>query len=93
MDKLAYHYNKKKLPAKTEGNPFINRVILYDDNVIILYDSNDKGTKKLSKKQLKDIENAETIEEIRENSLDPKKFKRVSLGAEKRILAFSGAPR
>ena len=31
----------------------------------------------LSKKQLKDIENAETLDDIKENSLEPKKFKRV----------------
>ena len=66
-------------------NSFINRVILYDDKVIILYNSNDRETKRLSKKQLKDIENAKPLEDIKENSLEPKKFKRVALGAEKRI--------
>ena len=53
--------------------------------VIILYNSNDRETKRLSKKQIKDIENAEHLEDIKENSLEPKKFKRVALGAEKGI--------
>ena len=35
--------------------------------------------------KLKDIENTETLEDIKENSLEPKKFKRVALGAEKGI--------
>ena len=66
-------------------NSFINRVILYDDKVIILYNSNDRETKRLSKKQLKDIENAKTLEDIKENSLESKKFKRVALGAGRGI--------
>lgn len=60
---------------------FINRVISYDDKVIILYNSNDREAKRLSNKQLKDIENAKTLEDIKENSLESKKFKRVALGA------------
>ena len=61
-------------------NSFINRVILYDDKVIILYNSNDRETKRLNKKQLKEVENAKNLEEIKENSLEPQGFKRVSLG-------------
>lgn len=61
-------------------NSFINRVILYDDKVIILYNSNDRETKRLNKKQLKEVENAKNLEEIKENSSERKKFKRVSLG-------------
>ena len=60
-------------------NSFINRVILYDDKVIILYNSNDRETKRLNKKQLKEVENAKNLEEIKENSLEPQGFKRVSL--------------
>ena len=58
-------------------NSFINRVILYDDKVIILYNSNDRETKRLNKKQLKDIESGKNLEEIKENSFDSKEFKRV----------------
>ena len=48
--------------------------------VIILYNSNDRETKRLNKKQLKEVENAKNLEEIKENSSERKKFKRVSLG-------------
>ena len=61
-------------------NSFINRVILYDDKVIILYNSNDRETKRLNKKQLKEVENAKNLEEIKENSSERIKFKRASLG-------------
>ena len=70
-------------------NSFINRVILYDDKVIILYNSNDRETKRLNKKQLKEVENAKNLEEIKENSLEPQGFKRVSLGG---VLAFLYTP-
>ena len=48
--------------------------------VIILYNSNDRETKRLNKKQLKEVENAKNLEEIKENSSERKKFKRASLG-------------
>ena len=66
-------------------NSFINRVILYDDKVIILYNSNDRETKRLNKKQLKEIESGKNLEEIKENSSERKKFKRVALGGEDEI--------
>ena len=50
-------------------NSFINRVILYDDKVIILYNSNDRETKCLNKKQLKEVENAKKIEEIKSQTM------------------------
>lgn len=63
-------------------NSFINRVILYDDKVIILYNSNDRETKRLNKKQLKDIESSKNLEGIKENSFERNEFKRVTLGGE-----------
>ena len=48
--------------------------------VIILYNSNDRETKRLNKKQLKEIESGKNLEEIKENSSERKKFKRVALG-------------
>ena len=48
--------------------------------VIILYNSNDRETKCLNKKQLKEVENAKNLEEIKENSSERIKFKRVALG-------------
>ena len=47
--------------------------------VQILYNSNDRETKRLNKKQLKEVENAKNLEEIKENSSERKKFKRVAL--------------
>ena len=67
-------------------------VILYDDKVIILYNSNDRETKRLNKKQLKEIESGKNLEEIKENSSERKKFKRVALGGERGI-CFSRASR
>ena len=55
---------------------------MYDDKVIILYNSNDRETKCLNKKQLKEIEKGKNLEEIKENSSECKKFKRVALGGE-----------
>ena len=55
-------------------------MILYDDKVIIFYNSNDREVKRLTKKQLKEIETAENLKEIEENSSEPQKFKRVALG-------------
>ena len=60
-------------------NSFINRVFLFDDKVIILYNTNKRETKKLSKKECLDITNGKNIEEIKENSSE-RKFKRVSSG-------------
>ncbi len=48
--------------------------------VIILYNSNDRETKRLNKKQLKEIDSGKNLEEIKENSSERKKFKRASLG-------------
>ena len=55
-------------------------MILYDDKVIILYNSNDRETKKLTRKQVKDLESVDDLETIKQNSLEPYGFKRVSLG-------------
>ena len=77
---FAYMKYEKGEEKNEFFNSFINRVILYDDKVIILYNSNDRETKRLNKKQLKEIESGKNLEEIKENSLEPQGFKRVSLG-------------
>ena len=59
---------------------FINRVFLFDDKVIILYNTNKRETKRLNKKECLEIINGKNLEEIKENSFEPKKFKRVSGG-------------
>ena len=46
----------------------------------VLYNSNDRETKRLNKQQLKEVENGKNLEEIKENSSERKKFKRVALG-------------
>lgn len=60
-------------------------MILYDDKVIILYNSNDREIKRLTKKQLKEVEAADNLDDIKENSSEPCEFKRVLLGGENRI--------
>ena len=72
-------------------NSFINRVILYDDRVLIFYntDANHPTVVKCEENEeilaepddLAGITTAKT----KKNSLEPKKFKRVSLGGEKGI--------
>ena len=42
-------------------NSFINRVILYDDTVIIFYNSNDREVKQFTKRQLKKAEADENL--------------------------------
>ena len=69
--------------AKNEFfNSFINRVILYDDKVLIFYNTDPNSPTTISTD-----ENAEIIEyfsqtNAKENSLEPSGFKRVSLGGE-----------
>ena len=60
-------------------NSFINRVILFDDKVIILYNTNKRETKRLNKKELSEITSDKNINGIKENSLE-QKFKRESCG-------------
>jgi len=79
---FAYMKYEKGEEKNEFFNSFINRVILYDDKVIILYNSNDREIKRLTKKQLKEVESEENLEEIKENSSEPCEFKRVALGGE-----------
>lgn len=72
--------------AKNEFfNSFINRVILYDDKVLIFYNTDPNSPTTISTD-----ENAEIIEyfsqtNAKENSLEPSGFKRVSLGGAEGI--------
>ena len=72
--------------AKNEFfNSFINRVILYDDKVLIFYNTDPNSPTSISTD-----ENTEIIEyfnqnNAKENSLESSGFKRVSLGGEKGI--------
>ncbi|MBQ6727910.1 MAG: hypothetical protein IJQ87_03115 [Clostridia bacterium] len=60
-------------------NSFINRVILFDDRVIIIYNTNKKETKRLNKREISEITSDKNIDGIKENSLE-QKFKRESSG-------------
>ena len=60
-------------------NSFINRVILFDDRVIIIYNTNKKETKRLNKKEISEITSDKNTDRIKENSLE-QKFKRESCG-------------
>lgn len=77
-NKIAYT-KKRVYKLVYKSRYFIRR------KIIVLYNSNDRETKRLDKKQLKEIERAENSEEIKENSSEPREFKRALLGAEKRI--------
>lgn len=89
---LFAHKKYKDDQEKNEFfNSFINRVILYDDRVLIFYntDANHPTVVKREGNEemvaepddLADVTTAKT----KKNSLEPKKFKRVSLGGEKGI--------
>lgn len=72
-------------------NSFINRVILYDDRVLIFYntDANHPTVIKRDENEemiaeLDDLANV-TNAKTKKNSLEPKKFKRVSLGGANEI--------
>ena len=81
---FAYMKYEKGEEKNEFFNSFINRMILYDDKVIILYNSNDREVKRLTKRQLKKVESEENLEDIKENSSEPCEFKRVALGGEER---------
>ena len=51
---------------------FINRVFLFDDKVIILYNTNKRETKRLNKKECLEIINGKNIEEIKKTRLNKK---------------------
>ena len=40
-------------------------IYLFDDKIIILYNSNDRETKKLTRKQVEDLETANDLETIK----------------------------
>lgn len=80
------YFARKKYDNNQEKNEFfnsfINRVILFDYKVVILYNTNKKETKRLTKKEISDITSGKNIDDIKENSLEREKFKRVSCGCK-----------
>ena len=72
-------------------NSFINRVILYDDRVLIFYNTDANHPTAVKREENEEIvaESGDladvTTAKTKKNPLEPKKFKRVSLGGEKGI--------
>ena len=81
---LKVYFAHKKYQKDEEKNEFFNsfihRVILFDDKVIILYNTNKRETKRLKKQELSEIANGKNRSDIKENPFEPEKFKRVSFG-------------
>lgn len=77
------YYARKQYENGQEKNEFmssfINRVFLFDDKVIILYNTNKKEMKRLNKNEISEITSDKNIDKIKENSLE-QKFKRESCG-------------
>ena len=94
---IMYFAHKKyeKGEEKNEFfNSFINRVILFDDKVIIIYNTNKTETRELKISEQKQIISnlLEKDSENKKNSLETKKFKRVSTIRRKRDLLLSSLP-
>ena len=53
---------------------------LFDDKVIILYNTNKRETKRFNKRECLEIINGKNLEEINKNSFEQDMFKRVSSG-------------
>lgn len=85
---LTYFARKKyeSNDAKNEFfNSFINRVILYDDRVLIFYNTDPNGPTTIDTTENKTICDQFNQNNAKENSLEPSGFKRVSLGGESGI--------
>ena len=82
---LTYFARKKyeSDEAKNEFfNSFINRVILYDDRVLIFYNTDPNSPTTIDTTENKTICDQFNQNYAKENSLEPSGFKRVSLGGE-----------
>ena len=79
-------------------NSFINRVVLYDDKILIFYNTDTNHPAVITRKDIDDLlagigekieKKSRTTAKNEENSLEPQGFKRVSLGG---VLAFLYTP-
>ena len=75
-------------------NSFINRVVLYDDKILIFYNTDTNHPAAITRKDTDDLlagigekieKRGKSAVKNEKNSLEPQKFKRVSLGGEERI--------
>ena len=72
-------------------NSFINRVVLYDDKILIFYNTDTNRPAAITRKDTDDLlagigekieKRGKSAVKNEKNSLEPQKFKRVSLGGE-----------
>lgn len=72
-------------------NSFINRVVLYDDKILIFYNTDTNHSAVIKRKDTDDLlvgigekigKKSKLTAQNEKNSLEPQKFKRVSLGGE-----------
>ena len=86
---FLYYFAHKKYEtdeARNEFfNSFINRVILYDDKVLIFYNTDPNSPTTISTDENTEIIKYFNQNNAKENSLEPSGFKRVSLGGENGI--------
>ena len=91
---LTYFARKKYENGQEKSeffNSFINRVILYDDRVLIFYNTDVNHPSVIKREENTEIsasienETGKSEAETKKNSLEPQKFKRVSLGGERGI--------
>ena len=81
-------------------NSFINRVVLYDDKILIFYNTDTNRPAMIKRKDTDDLlagigekieKKSRTTAKNEKNSLEPQKFKRVSLGGQV-VIAFELFP-
>ena len=92
------YFARKKYENEQEKNEFfnsfINRVVLYDDKILIFYNTDTNRPSVITRKDTDDLlagigekieKKSRTTAKNEKNSLEPQGFKRVSLGGENRI--------
>lgn len=89
---LTYFARKKYENGQEKNeffNSFINRVVLYDDKILIFYNTDTNHPAVIKRKDIDDLlagigekieKKSRTTAKNEKNSLEPQKFKRVSLG-------------
>ena len=81
---LEYFANKryKNIEGRNEFfNSFINKVVLYDDHLVIFYNTNKRETKHLKVAETIDV--LDDLEKEQKENSSKQKFKRVSTGCKR----------
>ena len=88
---FAYMKYEKGEEKNEFFNSFINRVVLYDDKILIFYNTDTNHPEVIKRKDIDDLlagigekieKKSRTTAKNEKNSLEPQGFKRVSLGGE-----------